>query len=162
METVIEKTCEVEAAPDDVWQRIATPQGINAELKPWLRMTIPRRARGLTIDEVPTGVKLGRSLVLAFGVLPVEYDDLQLAEVETGRRFREVSSTLALKRWQHERLLEPVPQGTRVTDRLSFELRRPLSLIPGTHTATARIIWALFAHRHRKLVAYFASAQRLR
>lgn len=162
MERAIERTCKVKAPREQVWERVTTPMGINHELTPWLRMTTPAAARGRTLDQIPTGVKLGRSWVLALGVIPVEYDDITPVEVEPGRRFLERSSTLTLKLWQHERVLESVLDETQVTDRLTFELRWPLSLIPGSSAAVARVVAALFGHRHRRLVAHFAHIATLR
>lgn len=40
-----------------------------------------------------------------------------------------------------------------LTDSLTFTLRRPLSRVPGAEVLAARIVGALFAHRHRRLVA---------
>ena len=40
----ITQTSELPAAPDAVWDRIASMDGINHELGPWMRMTSPRGA----------------------------------------------------------------------------------------------------------------------
>ena len=65
-------------------------------------------------------------------MLPVDYDDLCLAELEPGRRFLERSRTLTFAVWQHERVIEPEGEGAcRVTDRLGFELKRGVAWIPG-------------------------------
>ena len=69
-------------------------------------------------------MELGRSWILLGGLLPVDYDDLKLAELEPGRRFLERSRTLTFSVWQHERIVEPEGEGRcRVTDRLGFELQ---------------------------------------
>ena len=70
----------VDAALDDVSTRTASVEGINDELRPWLKMTIPRHLRDRTLDDGPLGVRLGRSWVLLFGLIPFDYDDLVLAE----------------------------------------------------------------------------------
>ena len=125
MQTV-EQSSVVAAPADDVWGRAVSEEGINDELRPILRMTMPRALRGKTIDDVEVGVPLGRSWILLFGLIPVDYDDLCLAELEAGHRFLERSSTLTMRPWQHERTVEAVDPGScRVTDRLTFELRRP-------------------------------------
>ena len=129
-----------------------SPGAINAELRPLLRMTTPRRLRGLTLDEVPVGRPLGRSWILLGGLLPVDYDDLCLAELEPPRRFRERSRTLTFSAWEHERTVEPAGvDGCVVTDRLGFELKRPPARIPGAARLAAAIVGALFSHRHRRL-----------
>jgi hypothetical protein len=87
----VEQTTELSAPAGVVWERAVSPEGINHELAPLLRMTMPRGLRGATIDDVAVGEPLGRAWILLFGFLPVDYDDLALAEVEPGRRFLERS-----------------------------------------------------------------------
>lgn len=152
----IEQVSRVAAPARNVWARAITPEGINHELAPWLRMTVPRGLRGATIDDVLVGEPLGRSWLLLAGVLPVDWDDLRLAELEPGRRFLERSSMLSMRAWEHERVVEPAGEAAAtVTDRLRFELRRPLAWLPGSHRIAAAIIRRLFAHRHRRLAAHF-------
>ena len=135
-----------------VWARAVTEDGINDELAPILRMTMPAGLHGKTVDTVEVGVPLGRAWILLGGVLPVDYDDLRLAELEPGRRFLERSSTLAFSVWQHERTVEPEGErACRVTDTLGFELRRAISWIPGAAPLARAIVGALFSHRHRRL-----------
>jgi ligand-binding SRPBCC domain-containing protein len=141
------------AAPAEVWDRAVTEEGINHELAPVLRMTMPPGLRDKTIDDVEVGVPLGRSWILLAGLLPVDYDDLMLVELEPGRRFVERSRTLAFSIWRHERVIERDGRGSRVTDRLGFELKRPLGWIPGSARLAAAIVGALFRHRHRRLRA---------
>ena len=145
--TVVSRTAEA------VWARAVTEEGINEELAPILRMTMPAGLRGKTIDTVAVGVPLGRSWILLGGVLPVDYDDLRLAELGPGRRFLERSSTLAFSVWQHERTVEPEGErACRVTDTLGFELRGGAVWIPGAARLAAAAVGALFSHRHRRLI----------
>ena len=127
---------------------MTTPEGVNHELGPWLRMTAPRHLRSL--DGVTLGERLCRSWVLLFGVIPVDYDDLTLVRLEPGRGFLERSPMLSQRLWEHERTLEPADGGTRVTDRVRLEPRLRvlgrLSLVVAT---------AVFRHRHRRLLRYF-------
>jgi len=151
MRTVGRSTVLDRPAPA-VWARAVSVQGINYELAPILRMTMPRALRGKTIDDVEVGVPLGRSWIMLGGVLPVDYDDLQLAELEPGRRFLERSRTLSFALWQHERIVEPVGEGScRVTDRLGFEPKPAVGWIPGFESLAAAIVGFLFRHRHRRL-----------
>jgi ligand-binding SRPBCC domain-containing protein len=148
----VEHSSLVAAPADEVWARAVTPEGINHELSPMLRMTMPRSLRGMTIDDAPLGERLGRSWILLFGLIPVDWDDLCLAELEPGRRFLERSTMLSMRSWQHERIVEPGRVGqTTVRDRLTFELRRPLAWIPGSHRFAAAVVRRLFRHRHRRL-----------
>lgn len=151
METV-EQSSVVTAPADDVWAWAVSEEGINDELRPILRMTMPRDLRGKTIDDVEVGVPLGRSWILLFGLIPVDYDDLFLAELGPGHRFLEHSSTLSMRPWQHERTVEAIdPRSCRVTDRLTFKLRRPMAWIPGMARLARAVVGALFRHRHRRL-----------
>ena len=154
----VERTSSIPAPAAPVWERAVTEEGINDELRPILRMTMPRGLRGAAIADVEVGVELGRSWILLGGLLPVDFDDLCLAELEPGRRFRERSRTLAFAVWQHERIVEPAGDGAcTVTDRLGFELRRGSAKIPGMAALARRVVSFLFAHRHRRLARYWSS-----
>ena len=141
--------------PDDAWARVISPDGINHELSPWLRMTLPREMRGRTIADVSSGEKLGRSWILLLGFLPVDYDDIFIEELGPGSRFLERSTMFSMKVWQHERAVAPETHGCVLTDRLFFELRAPLARVPGERRIATAIVSAIFKHRHRRLRAYF-------
>jgi ligand-binding SRPBCC domain-containing protein len=148
----VEQSSLVARPAPEVWERAVTEDGINEELAPILRMTMPPGLRGKTIDDVEVGVPLGRSWILLGRLLPVDYDDLCLAELEPGRRFLERSRTLSFAVWQHERTIEPEGEGRcRVTDRLGFELKRGVAWIPGAGRLAGAIVGFLFRHRHRRL-----------
>src|SRR5436309_11030541 len=117
-----------------------------------MRMTAPRSAE-LTPEGVPLGRRWFRSWILLFGVIPFDYDDLCVEELEPGRRFLERSTMLSARVWEHERTLDPVGDGgTRLTDRVRFQPR--IRLLTGIHRT---IIAATFRHRHRRLRTHFSS-----
>ena len=102
---------------DEVWARVVTPAGINDELVPWMRMTVPRAWRGSSLADVEPGTKLGRSWILALGFVPVDYDDLGIAAIGE-RSFLEQSTMFSARSWQHERWVDPdPPDGTRLPAR---------------------------------------------
>jgi hypothetical protein len=140
-------TTHLAAPAQDVWDLAVTEAGIDAELRPVLRMRMPRRWRGRRLDEVPVGEPLGRAWLLLLGVLPVEYDDLMLASVGPGHQFTEESRLLLLSPWRHHRRVTPAPGGCEVLDELTFRARLRL-LTP----VVAHVVRALFTHRHRRLV----------
>jgi hypothetical protein len=151
----LEQSTRLPVTAAHVWARAVTEEGINDELRPVLRMTMPPVLRGKTIDEVEVGERLGRSWILLGGFLPVDYDDLCLAELDPGRRFLERSRMLSFAVWQHERIVEPDgDEGCRVTDRLGFELRSAVAWIPGMAWLARTIIGGLFGHRHRRLLRH--------
>ena len=138
-----------------MWRHATTPAGINAEFRPWMRMTVPRRLRHTSLDEVELGVRVCRSWVLLLGVVPFEYDNLVIVERGPGLRFLERSSTLVAHTWQHERMVAPTDHGCRLTDRVSLEPRRAVARLPGSAAMVRRVVEAIFTHRHRRLAARF-------
>ncbi len=152
----VERTTRLAADATTVWRHATTPAGINDEFKPWMRMTVPRRLRHISLDDVELGVRVCRSWVLLLGVVPFEYDDLVLVERGPGMRFRERSSTLVGRTWQHERTVTPTGEGCEVVDRLALELRPAIARLPGSAALVRRTVAAIFGHRHRRLAALFA------
>jgi ligand-binding SRPBCC domain-containing protein len=141
------------AAPAEaVWGRVMSADGINAELRPWLRMTVPRGLESLDLERLGPGA-LGRSWILLFGLLPVDYDDLGLERVEPGRGFSERSTMLSQRLWEHDRRIEPAGEGCVLSDRIAWEPRPPL---PGA--ALRPLFGAFFRHRHRQLRRQFGAA----
>ncbi len=137
-----------------VWEHASTPEGINYEMRPWMRMTVPAGALNMTADQVVLGERLFRSWVLLFGLIPFDYDDLTLVELDEGRRFLERSKMLSASVWQHERTIEPAGEGlVRVTDTVTWVPR--MKLATQVHQ---RIVAAFFAHRHRRMLKRFTTA----
>lgn len=141
-------------AADELWRQVCTIEGVNYELGPYLRMTMPSGLRGRSIDDLEPGAQPGRSWLLLGGVFPVDYDDLGIAELEPPRRFLERSRMLSMSIWEHERLVEPAGHASStISDRLGFELRRPLAAAPGSGALAIRMVGSTFRHRHRRLLA---------
>lgn len=139
-----------------MWARAVTPEGINHELGPWMRMTMPRGLRGKTIDDIDPPARPGRSWLLLLGVLPFDYDDLGIAELGPGHRFLERSTMLSMRTWEHERTVRGLgEEACEVRDRVAFELRRPLAWIPGSARLARRLLSRTFAWRHRRLIKYW-------
>jgi ligand-binding SRPBCC domain-containing protein len=145
-------TCELHAPPEAVWEHVASLEGINYELRPWMRMTAPRGAE-LSPATVPLEQRWFRSWILLFGVVPFDYDDLCVVRIDPGHGFLERSTMLSARRWEHERTLQPLEDGaTRLTDRVAFVPRLPRTA--PTHRA---VIAAIFRHRHRRLERVFGA-----
>jgi len=125
---------------------VSSAAGVNDELRPLLRMTASRELRERGLDAVVVGERLCRSWVLLFGVLPVDYDDITLVRLDPPHGFLERSTMLSQRSWQHERTLEPTPDGCLLSDRISYEPRLPVP------DALLRSLYArVFRHRHRRL-----------
>ncbi|AJE87365.1 hypothetical protein SLNWT_6989 [Streptomyces albus] len=143
------------ADPAQVWEAATRLEGINAELAPVMRMTVPQLMRGNkpSLADVPLGVPLGRSWILLGRLLPYDYDDVTIAEREEGRRFLEVSRMSSAQAWIHERVIEPHSGGAVLTDRLTYLLKPHLRPMTPLYRRTVQ---QLFAHRHRRVARRFA------
>ena len=124
-----------------MWAFVTTAEGVNYELSPLVRMTVPGGS-----DLVVREGDIGRSWILLAGVLPIDYDDLHLARVEPGRSFSERSVMGSARAWHHDRSVEPLAGGCRVTDRIGFEPR--VRLLGGLQ---AFLFGLTFRWRHRRL-----------
>ncbi len=150
----MEHASELGARAEEVWSRVACMRGVNEELAPWLRMTVPATIGGvgdvadMPLEKAPLGVPLFASGVLFLGVLLVDLHRFQLLELTAGRGFVEESTSWTERSWRHERTLEPLGDGTRclLRDRLIFTPRLAL-MAP----LLVRIVDATFRHRHRRL-----------
>src|SRR5262245_11882356 len=110
----------LKASAERVWDHACTFAGINRELRPLLRMTHPARFAVLTPDVVPLGRVAFRSWLLLLGIIPVEYDDLTLVELQPGRGFYEVSPMLMVREWRHRRTVTPEAAGCALRDDVAF------------------------------------------
>jgi ligand-binding SRPBCC domain-containing protein len=137
----------------DVWAHASSFDGVNRELWPLARMTSPPSMRSLDSADIVPGKKVLRSWILAFGVVPIDYDDLVLVEVESGRRFLERSSMLSQRVWEHERTVDPARVGSIIRDRIRFEPR-----IAALGYVQMPIFRMVFANRHRQLARIFGRA----
>ena len=141
------------ASAGEVWAVASTMDGVNAELRPFVRMTHPAHIQSLADADIVPGAVVFHSWLLAGGVLPFDRHALALERVIAGEGFDEESTSWMQRRWRHERRLSDHGDGTcTVTDRLEVEPRlgllRPLA---------SRVVRFLFGHRHRRLAARFGT-----
>ena len=148
MQYALTFTTTLVAAPADVWRRVATMPGVNAELGPWVRMSFPAGASQLDAMSMPLGQAAFRSWVWFLGVIPIDRSDVTLVELEPGRRFLERSPMATQHLWQHERTLQPDGAGCMITDRLVFEPRFAGPIV-------CWFVRKLFNHRHARLATQF-------
>jgi ligand-binding SRPBCC domain-containing protein len=147
----LEFRSRVAAPPDVVWRVVATMDGVNAELAPWLRMTHPPDRADLRAQMVPPGAVVFHSWLLLFGVLPVDRHALSFESLHE-RGFDERSTSWSNRIWIHRRRVEPDGDGSQVMDQLWFEPRlSPLAPL------VRRFVGALFRHRHARLRARFGT-----
>jgi hypothetical protein len=129
---------------------VITPEGINDEMRPYLRMTLPPGVGEISPETVELGVPIGRSWILLFGLLPFDYDEVCLVRLEPGRGFLERSKMLSQQVWEHERTIELAEGGCTVTDRVSWQ---PHLGLPGAPLRP--VIGWFFRHRHKQLQRHF-------
>ncbi len=141
---ILEFSSELAVPPPEVWRWMTSVQGITAEMMPIMKMTVPKHIRDISQTDVQPGQRLFRSYIFLFGFLPFDYSDLTLTEINPGVGFVEESPMGSMKRWRHERTLEAIPIGTRLTDRLTFEPRLARGL-------TRWFVRRFFEHRHKVL-----------
>ncbi len=141
------------AGDEKVWAHVVSMEGVNYELTPWVRMSVPESARGLTLDLAPRGERAFFSWLLFLGLLPFDRHALTITEVDPGRRFLEDSTSVLQRSWRHERMIRPAARGCIVDDRVTFVPRVALF-----GPATRLFVEGIFRHRHRRLGARFGLA----
>ncbi len=147
------------APAESVWSLASTPAGVNEELGPWLRMTFPARVGRLTTEEVVLGELVCRCWMLAGGVVPIDRHALVLASIRSdhgpeGFGFVEESTSWVQLRWRHERsVLDGDGETCEVSDVVTFSPR--LGFVA---PVVARLVAAVFAHRHRRLASRWGRA----
>jgi ligand-binding SRPBCC domain-containing protein len=141
------------APADRVWAHASSFAGINRELWP-LRMTHPPGHARLTPETTPLGRPAFRSWILLFGLVPVDFDDLMLIELEPGRGFSEVSRLFSAREWRHRRTVTPAAGGCVVRDEVTFVPRWPRA-----GPVLARVYRLAFELRHRVLRRRFGAGR---
>ena len=142
---------ELAIAPEDFWAGMSM-DAVNAELMPLVRMTAPASWRQCPLPQWKTGEVLFRSVILLFGVLPVDVHSLSLDEVDPQRGFVERSSSWTNRLWEHRRTTTPSARGCVVTDEVGVVGRwrwLTRSLMP--------VYRAVVRHRHRRLRKRFGT-----
>jgi hypothetical protein len=137
-----------------VWEWITSIEGISAEMRPFFRMTVPKGVRSLNDVKIEPGVRMFRSYVFLFGVLPVDYSDMTLVELDPGWGFVEQSPMGSMKLWRHERRIAPCPSdpsAVLLVDQLTFRPRIAQRFV-------GWFISQVFTHRHKVLRANLGGA----
>jgi hypothetical protein len=121
---VLEFESEIGISRDSVWARVTTMEGVNAELRPFVRMTYPRSLPSLADADFVPGTVLFESWVLFLGIVPFDRHALALTSITKGIGFVEGSTSWLQRAWRHERTLtDGIDGGCIVADRLTIEPR---------------------------------------
>jgi ligand-binding SRPBCC domain-containing protein len=138
---------KLHAPAELVWEWITSVKGISAEMWPFFRMTMPKGIHSLSDVQIKPGVRMFRSYVFLFGVLPIDYSDMTLVELDYGLGFVEQSPMGSMKLWRHERCIVPClsdPSAVMLVDQLTFRPRIARRLVEW-------FIRHVFTHRHKVL-----------
>jgi ligand-binding SRPBCC domain-containing protein len=151
-----EVSSRLDAPAAEVWAFATTAQGINEELMPIVRMTVPRGlGKDFGLADVVAPQRVGRSWLLLGGLIPFDYDDIGIERIGPGFVFVERSTMLSQRNWDHDRSVEPLGEhGCVVTDRIRFVPR-----LPGIAPLLRPIFQFTFRHRHRRLRRRFGAAR---
>jgi ligand-binding SRPBCC domain-containing protein len=140
---------------ESVWEWITSVKGIRAEMWPFFLMTVPKGVRSLSDVQITPGTRMFRSYVFLFGLLPIDYSDMTLLELNIGQGFIEQSPMGSMKLWRHERQIAPCPSESSTViliDQLTFQPRMAKRLV-------GWFIRRVFIHRHKILRANLGSTQ---
>ena len=119
--------------------------GVNYELSPFLKMTCPNEWSNRPIIEWPVEERLFTSVILLFGIVPIDLHRFYLLTANDGG-FNEDSSSLMNKHWRHSRSIVSSNGSCKVTDSVEFVSR--LSFLEYFMKPIYAII---FKKRHNKL-----------
>lgn len=150
---VYERSCRVAASLEDVWAFHSKPAGLVAVSPAWLGLRVERVAdrRGETgIDELVEGAEIRLSL-RPFGVGPrtTWTSRIVAREYEAERAFfRDRVVEGPVPTWVHEHRFVAVEGGTRIVDRVEYEL--PIDPAGSVSWVARPVLAAVFAHRHRR------------
>jgi ligand-binding SRPBCC domain-containing protein len=145
---------KLRAPAERVWEWITSIEGISAEMWPFFRMTTPKGIRSLRDLQIRPGARMFRSYVFLFGVLPIDYSDMTLLELNAGQGFIEQSPMGSMKLWRHERRIVPCPtdpSAVLLIDQLTFSPRMAKRLV-------GWFIRRVFIHRHEVIKRNLNSA----
>lgn len=148
----VERSSELSSPAEVVWAHASSMAGVNAELRPWLRMTTPRGVELRAKVIQPPGEFAFHSWLLLGGVLPIDRHALGFEAMDPEQRwFHERSSSWLQREWVHRRSVEPTASGCRLTDRVTCVPRLAIA-----EPLVRRIVQAVFDLRHRRLATMFA------
>lgn len=122
------------APVEEVWKIKTDLRHISAEFGPWLSFQ--------TVGDaiVSPGHWDARFGLRGLALLPWP---IELTEVLPGERFVDTSQNALYRRFEHQHLFEPTPDGCRYIDAVTFESALPAQKL------SAILTQRVFLHRHR-------------
>jgi len=127
------------ATPESVWALKTDPENLREEFLPWLRLSVDdleSLRSALKGEELPRTIDARIWAVLAWPI--------QLTEYEEGASYCDRSQNAVFEEWEHHHVLQPASDAVRYLDAVTFTSRI------GPPWLVARLVEALFVHRHRR------------
>ncbi len=148
---VLERTAVVPRPRAQVWAFFADPHNLEAITPDFLRFHV------LTPRPVATAAGALIDYRLSLGGVPFRWRT-RIEDVVPGACFVDVQLRGPYRRWRHRHTFEDVPGGTRVADRVEYEL--PLGLLGRlAHAAfVGRTLARIFDHRAARVRALLGPA----
>ncbi len=130
-------------SPDRLWTLLQKPATMQHVCRPLITF------RPLDPPAFPEQWQAGeyRAALRLFGLIPVGWQVIGVAFPPAApgeRRLHDSGSSPLMRTWEHQIRLAPAPQGTRYTDRLTFDAGALSPLL-------APLLRLFFAHRQRRL-----------
>lgn len=147
----------VDAPLSRVWEFHSTVDGLLALTPDWLGLSV-ERVRGPDGELDPTTLAEGSEISLstrAFGIGPKQSWTSHIVERERSDDrawFRDTMDDGPFQRWDHTHLFEQADGGTRIVDRIEYEL--PPGAVGRTVSPIAVVgLEPMFRYRHRRTKA---------
>ncbi len=145
----------------EAWFHMTSMKGVNEELMPFIFMTYPSAANETSVSEAPLNEFLFMSVILLFGLIPIDLHWLRFESLSNFSGFEENSSTLLHRFWRHHRYLgeesksklnsQDPDKELIITDDIEFSPR-----IPFFGYLILPIVKFVFRHRHAQLKKIFS------
>jgi ligand-binding SRPBCC domain-containing protein len=146
---VLERTILVPRPRAEVWAFFADPHNLGAITPDFLRFRVD------TPGPIPTAAGTLIDYRLSLGGIPFRWRT-RIEDVVPGRSFVDVQLRGPYRLWRHLHAFEDAPGGTRVRDRVEYELPLgPLGAL--AHAALVRrTLRRIFDHRAERVAALLA------
>ncbi|WP_373097066.1 hypothetical protein [Zhongshania sp.] len=130
---------------------LLTMDGVNYELMPLVKMTTPSEWASKHLKLWPIGSELFSSVILLFGIIPVDIHKFKLSKVDEAG-FEERSDSLIHKKWNHSRTIKSLGSTCIVIDELEFvpKLRFLGPVMKPVYSA-------IFKHRHKRIAVKYGA-----
>jgi len=90
------------------------------EMRPWMRMTVPRQIHNLADVALEPGRRWFRSYILLFGIVPIDYSDLTLLELRSKARRMKVEHGVGLVVVDYLQLIRGTGRSESRQEEISF------------------------------------------